>query len=73
MANELDDLKDAARWKVCLLLKQFPVRLQHPLYKDGGYVKWTINGQYYGLTENECADDAVRGERNGGSRPDTPS
>ena len=56
------DAKAAARWNICLYLNMFPTRLGSPFFKEGGYVKWTIHGKYYGLTENECADDAIRGE-----------
>lgn len=54
--------RDAERWRISLKLGMFPARMGSPLYIDGGYVKWTINGDYYGLTENECADAAIDAE-----------
>ena len=56
----LGEAKNAMRWNTCLRLRAFPVRLGTPLYKDGGYVTWTINGEFYGGSENECVDDAMR-------------
>lgn len=59
-ANVASD-RNALRWQTCLRLRCFPTRLGSPLYKDGGYVLWTMNGEHYGGTENECVDAAIDG------------
>ena len=65
--SSASDARDAARWTACLRAGAFPVRLGSLIYKDGGYVTWTINGEHYGASENECADSLVRTDEMGGN------